>query len=235
MINESLYAEALETLGKKPHKSSASVKASSLTCVRRVTYELLAFPRREGVNAADRLLMDTGTAIHRMVQAHLKDAIPLVRPGWTFTAEVRVNAKNCARAAALLVSSSLDGVFEGTPTGRRVLEIKSVGDSAMTTLRSPKQEHAEQLNTYLYLVDARFGDFMYVNRANTSHYRFFEHEFNPALWQATLDKIQTAIRGASEHRLPPTTATNYTCKICPFQYCCRKKGEWIDAAPPDRG
>jgi len=235
MINENLYTEVLDSLGRKPRKSSASVKPSSLTCVRRMTFELLAFPKKESVSPEDRLLMDTGTAIHRMIQDHLKDAVPIVRPGWEFHSEVRVNAKTCRKAAELLVSSSLDGVFEGTPTGRRVLEIKTIGDSAMSALKSPKAEHVEQLNTYLYLVDAPFGDLMYVNRANTSFFKFYERPFNEKLWQATLEKIRMAMQGASEHRLPPTPATDYTCKICPYQYTCRKKGEWIDAARPDGG
>lgn len=228
LLTEEVLREALyEIISARPQGSRA-VHPSSLKCVRQVTFRLLDFPvKSENLDLDTFILMETGTAIHRMIQDWLKKGLPAIRAGVTFDAEVKIDEKN-ERAAPLLIRGSADGIIH-TPIGDELLEIKTVGSNGLASLKGVRDDHVEQVNTYLYCLNIIEGNVMYVSRNNTGLMKVFPIRFNPELWRATEAKIKVAIDAAMEDRLPPTDVGNYTCRICPYDYVCAKKKEWCDA------
>jgi CRISPR/Cas system-associated exonuclease Cas4 (RecB family) len=228
------YMDILRKMGKEGHQPSASIKPSSLFCIRKMTFDLLQIKPKFHTSPESILRMEDGKAVHEMVQKHLDRHLPTVRPGWTFQFEVRLTPENCARAADLFIRCSLDGFGTGPAEGdRRVLEIKETGDSVMATLRAPKKDHLEQLNTYLYLIDCREGEIIYFNRSNLSDMRPFDHIFDPELWGKTKEKIERAMAAAMEGRIPPTDVNEFFCRDCLYSHSCTARKEWVDAPPQD--
>lgn len=229
-IDETTYRGVLGTLAMQTFPGKPSVKPSSFACFRRVVFDLLGTEQRSSITPQSRMLMDTGTALHRMIQEHFKKAIPIMYPGATVQDELKVNGDTCARAAPLLIRSSFDLVIRFPNDRPRVVEIKSVGKSEMDTLgNTPRSKDVVQLNTYLYLIDARQGYFMYIDRGNTYRTKFMPWPFDPVMWSETESRIQMAIQASFEHRLPPAPKDDYACGICPYVWCCPPKEGWHDA------
>lgn len=226
---EAAYRDILHQMGKKGRKPSASIKPSSLFCPRKMTFEMLQVEPRFRTSPEGLLRMEDGKAIHHMIQKHFDKWLPVVRPGWVFQYEIKLTGENCPRAAALFLRCSLDGFGSGPESSPRVLEIKSTGESQMATLKSPKPEHVEQLNTYLYLVDARDGELLYFNRSNLFDMRSFECPFDSKLWKATEEKIHRVLDATVRGQLPPTDVNTFWCRDCSYGYCCRNKEKWVDA------
>jgi CRISPR/Cas system-associated exonuclease Cas4 (RecB family) len=223
------YDDIVRRVALIPYQGKPGVHPSSFGCFRRVTFELMGTEGIQNVSPEMRELMDTGTAIHRMIQSHYKAGYPLEYPGCTFDDEVKLNAETNERAGVLFIRCSVDGVFTIPKIRPRVLEIKTVGKSEMDSLRKVREKDKAQVNTYLYLLDAQVATMHYVSRANTRNRQLYTYRFDPELWEQTKLNIEMAIEAAFNKSLPPTEADNYTCGICPFQHCCPSKEEWHDA------
>lgn len=225
MLDDTLYKALLNHLGSRTRRRHG-VHPSSLICVRWVTFQLLDFRTQGSVTADNLIILDTGSAYHRMVQEHLAN-IGKICADTHFEAEVRIGDA-LPRARELSIRGSADGVFY-TPIGNYLFELKSIGTNALSALRKPKPDHLEQVNTYMYCLELDRGVIMYISRGDPALRKFFNVEFSPELWEKTHKKIRLALDSAFEERLPPVKTNNYTCRICPYSYVCVNKGRWWDA------
>lgn len=223
------YTDILKHLGKEGRMPSASIKPSSLFCQRKMVFELLQVRPERRVSPEAVARMEDGKAIHEMVQQHFDRYLTLVRPGWVFQFELKLTPENNKRAAALNIRCSVDAYASTNELERRVLEIKQTSTNAMATLRKPKPTHQEQLNTYLYLLDATDGEFLYFDRSDLANVKSFDFRFDQDMWDRTEEKIHRVLDAAMEGRLPPTDVDRFWCRDCPYTHRCDRKEEWVDA------
>lgn len=229
MLTKEVYEAVLQAKQAKRRKPGRYIHPSSLECVRRVTFELMGFPAKPKIDPGLQAIMDLGNAVHDIVEANLETLIGSVIPGAKFEKEIPIDPETNPVAAKYFIRGRADGIgYE--PEEKWVLEIKSVGINKLTTISRAMPEHKEQVNTYMALFDIPAAVVMYVARENLTQFKLMEVKFDQLIWEATVAKIDVAVNGTMENRLPPTNVGTRVCQICPYRYACTEKARWIDAA-----
>lgn len=131
-------------------------------------------------------ILDTGTAIHRMVQANL------TRSGVISKAEAHVYDPY------MRISSYVDGIMKQQNGQELPLEIKTINAKGFQTLTKPKHKHLIQINSYMKMLGAPVGSVLYINREDPSQTREYKVPYSPKLWAATMSELETARSYASE-------------------------------------
>tara|TARA_Y100000034_G_C6902651_1_gene417859 strand:- start:33 stop:4124 length:4092 start_codon:yes stop_codon:yes gene_type:complete len=132
-------------------------------------------------------VMETGSAIHKMVQNQLLQA-GLATKTEALVADAQNN-----------ISSYVDAMYRDPRSGQeRPLEIKSISSVGMAKLKMPKWQHKVQLNSYMAMLGTTQGKFLYVSREDPTMTKEFSLRFDPALWERTLGSLGEARALAQE-------------------------------------
>ena len=131
-------------------------------------------------------ILDKGTAIHKMVQNQL------LQSGLATQIEALVASPEHN------VRSFVDVMLRDPQGDQLPLEVKSINARGIAKLKQPKYEHRVQLNSYMAIMGAQKGKFLYVQRDDPSVTKEFNVRFNPDMWQQTLNKLGEARSMAQE-------------------------------------
>lgn len=121
-------------------------------------------------------IVDFGSAVHLQVQRQLRQIGALVG------AEVSIYDKENN------LSGTIDAIARSS-AGLEILEIKTQGSRSWGSV---PDKYIEQLNFYMANTGINKGKIVFINRDDPQQVRLVEHEFDPYMWQSTLNKVQAA-------------------------------------------
>lgn len=130
-------------------------------------------------------ILDTGTAIHKLVQSSL------TRAGVITKAEAHVFDPYTR------ISSYIDGIMRQQTGQELPLEIKTINSRGFQQLTKPKHKHLIQVNAYMHMLDAPRGTVLYVNRDDPTQTKEYDVRYDPKLWSSTVEELETARSYAS--------------------------------------
>lgn len=131
-------------------------------------------------------ILEKGSAIHKMVQNQL------MQSGLATHIEALVTDPEHN------LRSYVDVMLKDQRGNQLPLEVKSISPQGFGKLSQPKYEHRVQLNSYMALMGANRGKFLYVQRDDPSQTKEFTIRFNPDMWQQTLNRLSEARSMAQE-------------------------------------
>ncbi len=162
-------------------------------------------------------ILDTGTAVHKMLQDYLAE-----HPGIFFAPETKVEAYLGPRKA--LVMGSCDGlVTRRSDNWRAVLEIKTISPTQFDKLRAAKPEHVKQAMVYARLQGVHFTIFLYFCKG-TQNLKEFVVPMDEEMWQAFVKRVTTLKQHVDEGTLPAFNKDTCNKTMCRMIGQCRKDG-----------
>lgn len=197
LMHNSAYSRTHPTL-QRTMPGRASMFGQDEVAMTRYFTGTLPPHSREGMD-----IMDTGTAMHGQIQDHLAAEGLLVS-----CEDLVIDVKND-------ITGHIDGIIRDGQggRGRRALEIKTIGDEALTEMEGPKYTHVGQMNFYLRQLGLKSGTILYVSRDNPSNVRTFEVNYSENRWQKDLRKLQKARAAAADlmhEGIVDTTGASYS-------------------------
>ena len=114
-----------------------------------------------------------------------------------------------------------DGVLR-LPSGKALLEIKTINSRGYMALTQPKPEHVEQATLYMGILGLKMAVFIYYNK-ESSQVKEFKVVHSPAIFSELIKRIETQ-RSKIRQRILPSRggrkANTYPCTFCPFSRVC---------------
>lgn len=162
-------------------------------------------------------ILDTGTAVHKMLQDYLAE-----HPGIFFAPETKVEAYLGPRKA--LVMGSCDGlVTRRSDKFSLLIEIKTINPAGFDKLRSAKPEHIKQAMVYAKLQGVHFMAFLYFCKG-TQSIKEYVVPVDEKLWAEFVERL-TMLKG----HVDAGTLPLYNKQTCSKSFCrmvgqCRKDG-----------
>jgi intein/homing endonuclease len=163
-------------------KLTMPMRASSLGKSYAETVQYLT-GTRPPADVAEEEVMESGTAIHKIIMEELGRAGMLVKK----EAEVYDPYAD--------ISGTVDAIVR---QGREnaVMEFKTVSSEKLARLSAPQSQHRSQINFYLKQLRLRQGSIVYISREDPTLTKAFPVTFNYGLYQRNVQELQQA-RGAA--------------------------------------
>lgn len=191
-------------------------------CSRELFYSLTGADAEKSFDPRRRRILDTGTALHSMLQAYLSTYAQLHSDTESFTPEADINPELNDIASMFDISGHSDGEYTiRTPTWgvRFGVEIKTINDNGYKATNRPHQEHLVQGTIYQKCLDLPVMLFLYYNKNDSSMAEFIQ-VYDPVIWSAVEAKIKH-IRPYALKGTPPEQEVTVKCGTCIYKHICK--------------
>ena len=179
--------------------SSDRIHVSEVSgCLRRAYYERTR--PRPALNPSN-VVMLIGDGVHEKLQGLL------AKDGWLAEVEARYRIKDF-----WLVGHA--DLYH--PDEQLVVELKITNKAP----ENPYKNHLMQLNAYLYMLRARKGHIVYIDRGGSI--KVHDTSFDKHLWRQTILRAIT-LREAITRKTIPSKEPGPWCTYCPYKWLCYTK------------
>ena len=197
-------------------------KRYPMGCARKLYF---AYNKVEGEGfwePVQRRRLDTGTAIHALIQSYLADYANEHRETDHFECEVIVNPANNEVADKYDLTGHVDGVYQlQTPDGpvRFGIEFKTISDAGFKATNGPHAEHIMQGTVYQKCLDLPVMLFVYWNINDCSLAEYIQ-PFDNERWEAIAEKLNM-VRACAMREELPEGEYSYNCRTCLYRGICK--------------
>ena len=186
-------------------------------CDRQNVFHYVHAPR-ESKNCNNRLvrILDTGTAIHRLLQGdYLADTLE-----YWFAPEVCIYKK----INGAWVKGSSDGtMIRRSDLYRFGIEIKTINTDEFKKLQGPKPDHVKQASLYAKCQGLYWISILYFDK-NNQNLKDFAVPYNEAHWLEMKERIGDLYGFVSRKELPAFNPATCDTTFCEYVTHCGKKG-----------
>jgi CRISPR/Cas system-associated exonuclease Cas4 (RecB family) len=210
------------------HHRAVGIHASELcTCLRQVGYTLKNFKKVPQVPVDMAQRFEHGSALHEMIQRHLRYMANM--SGHRFKFEAEVSTADTPLGKRYGITSSCDGVCtwfndDGTPLLRIGLEIKTESPDEWAKLKAPRPKHVEQATVYQACLDLPLMYYLYYNKGTqqeTPMNGTWMLPFNKEIWSSLEDKIDRVLETHYSGGPLLEGKKAFHCRWCPYQHDCQ--------------
>ena len=208
-----------QVLDKRDQEWPAYLRPSMVfDCDRKNVYHYQGAPQSPtSYGAKLSRILDTGTAIHKMLQDYLAEHEAIF-----FVPEVKVSAvlgRNNVR-----VQGSCDGLIIRRSDGHRsALEIKTISPKGFEALKAPVAKHIGQAMIYAKLMGVHFITFLYFCKGSQA-FKEYQVPADDSRWQAFVERVEILKDYVDEGKLPVYEKKSCDTSFCRFVGQCRKDG-----------
>lgn len=168
--------------------------------------------------AETRLILDTGTAIHGMMQYFMESRA--AQKGYNYWSEVGFDPRNNKNCRVLRMAGHADGVSKGWPAKfNLVWEYKTISRKGFERLTSPHKSYVKQVHLYMLAVGAPMAFIVYICKDN-SQIKTFKVKFDEAIWRPLLERI-LYIRQCAKEMKDPEKRIGPSCRRCKHVKVCK--------------
>jgi CRISPR/Cas system-associated exonuclease Cas4 (RecB family) len=202
-------------------------------CSRQLYYSVTGAKGESSWPTRVRRILDTGTAIHALLQAYLTECAHRTQ-GDQFLDEVDINPAENETAGKYDLSGHMDGLYICKPNDvdsiRFGLEIKTINEQGYKETSGPHPEHLIQGTIYQKCLDLPVMVYLYYNK-NDSSIAEFAIPFDPLRWDAIAAKLDFVRIAALENKMPEQEVS-WACRTCQYKVICkppqRDRGSWTN-------
>lgn len=201
MLDERFFYNVFREMTRHRRPPDDVIHVSDVTgCLRKSWFAR----RRPETSEAQNVILRIGEGLHRELQEFL-----VSRYGWHAEVEARYPVEYDGGEFELVGHADL------VSPDNEVVEIKTTnkipGDG-------PYPSHRMQVNSYLYMLKARQGYVLYIEKG-TGRIRVYPVQFSPKLWGETVKRAITLHRAIKRGK-PPKPERGPLCNYCPYRFDC---------------
>ena len=222
--------------GRDQHERPAGIHASEISgCARRAVYTMLGTQKMDKPDTMWLKKFRHGHWVHSGLQREMHSWAGSMEGKLSFRDEVPINPYNSEIARQFEIYSSADGIFTikaANEKGQLVdivrvgLEIKTCSPAEFEKLSAPKDEHIEQVTTYMACLDVPCFWLLYYNKGNEnttpSRGRFFVR-FQHSIWNDLAGRF-SHWHDLVEQQILPDQEVGIGCEWCAYRWTCNPVG-----------
>ena len=224
--------------GRDQHERPAGIHASEISsCGRRAVYTMKGVPKMDKPATMWLRKFRHGHWVHAGIQRDMHDWAGSLGGQLRFQDEVPINPYNSEIARQFNIYSSCDGIFTikvKDQTDRWIdavrigLEIKTASPAEYEKLTGPKNEHIEQVHTYMACLDVPCFWLLYYNKGNentTPSRGQFYVPFQHGIWNRLAERFNHWHDLLEmDGDILPDREVGIWCEWCAYRWTCQPVG-----------
>lgn len=213
-------------------------------CARAVFYQIKGF-KSAGMDARIHHILDNGNYFHSRMEKILEDTKLMIAPELAIKAPLlHISGRSDAIITNFHEHTSSNNIitlykpqkkkdedagkdkeilWQGPDNDILIIEFKSISDSGFNYVskKGAKEEHIAQLQLYMHLTGIRAG-YVYYENKNTQAQLEYYVDYDEALAQQIVGKIQFIIQSVKDNTLPPREydRVDFACQFCDYASEC---------------
>ena len=210
MFDEKFFYSVFKEMAKQRNPPDDVIHISDVTGCLLKSYFMR---RRPFVTEAQAVIFRVGEGLHTALQKYLHE-----KCGWSYEVEAKMRVEDKYGGFWLVGHADL------VSPDNEVVEVKTTSKIP----EEPYHSHVMQLNAYMYMLKAKAGYVLYVEKGS-GRIRVFHVPFSKKLWGEVV-KRAIKLHEALVTGRPPEPEPGPICKHCPYKFDCipyRKKRDEV--------
>ena len=211
MLDERFFYSVFKEMAKQRNPPDNVIHVSDVTgCLLKSYY----MRRRPFVTEAQAVVFRVGEGVHTALQRYLHE-----KYGWSYEVEARMPIEDEYGEFELVGHADL------LSPDNEVVEVKTTSKIP----DEPYRSHVMQLNAYMYMLKAKAGYVLYIEKGG-GRIRVFPVQFSKKLWGEVVRRA-IKLHKALVTNTPPEPEPNHLCRYCPYKFDClprRKRDEVVE-------